>query len=80
MRKIPYQKEELELLCKESDSYNEILAKTGRIKATSNRETLKKYIKLYNIDVSHFTSSTSPVKVGNRKILSNNKKICNQCH
>ena len=80
MRKIPYQKEELELWCKESDSYNEVLVKSGRTKATSNRETLKKYIKLYNIDVSHFTSSTSPVKRDNRKILPNNRKICSQCH
>ena len=73
MRKIPYQKEGLELWCKESDSYNEVLVKSGRTKATFNRETLKKYIKLYNIDVSHFTSSTSPVKSDNRKILPNNR-------
>ena len=62
MKRIPYQKEELESLCKESDSYNEILVKTGRVKASSNIKTLKRYIELYNIDVSHFTSSTSPIK------------------
>ena len=80
MKRIPYQKEELESLCKESDSYNEILVKTGRVKASSNIKTLKKYIELYNIDVSHFTSSTSPIKKDKRKILPNNRKVCNQCH
>ena len=80
MKRIPYQKEELESLCKESDSYNEILVKTGRVKASSNIKTLKRYIELYNIDVSHFTSSTSPIKKDKRKILPNNRKVCNQCH
>lgn len=42
MKRIPYQKEELESLCKESDSYNEILVKTGRVKASSNIKNFKK--------------------------------------
>ena len=37
----------------------------------------KKYIELYNIDVSHFTSSTSPIKKDKRKILPNNRKSSN---
>lgn len=41
MAKLPYDKTELENLCKESDSYNEVLAKTGRTKCTNNRNTLK---------------------------------------
>ena len=78
MAKLPYDKTELENLCKESDSYNEVLAKTGRTKCTNNRNTLKKYITLFNIDVSHFSSSTNPTKV---KINYNNEglKQCTQC-
>lgn len=72
MGKIPYEKEQLKQLCAESTAYNEILVKTGRVKGGKNLLTLKKYIKLYNIDVSHFSSSTSPIK--------NEEIICPQCN
>ena len=67
MKRIPYQKEELESLCKESDSYNEILVKTGRVKASSNIKTLKKYIELYNIDVSYLLVALLQLKKINEK-------------
>lgn len=75
MKKVPYEKQELEKWCNTSDSYNEVLVKSGRTKSTPNREILKKYINLYNIDVSHFTSSTSPKKEKNHSQL----KVCMQC-
>lgn len=75
MSKQAYTKEQLLELCKNSFSYNEVLTKTGRTKGGNNREILKKYIDLYQIDVSHFTSSTSSVK--NR--ITQGKKICSQC-
>ena len=71
MGKIPYEKEKLEKLCAESKAYNEVLVKSGRVKGGKNLLTLKKYIDLYNIDVSHFTSSTSPIKEEN--------VVCSQC-
>ena len=66
----------LEKWCKESDSYNEILVKTGRVKASSNIKTLKRYIELYNIDVSHFTLqswSKGKTKETDPRILSKEK-------
>lgn len=76
MGKVAYEKQELEKLCKESFCYNEILTKTGRVKGGKNIAILKKYIELYNIDISHFTNSTNPNK--NAQQLSA-IKICQQC-
>lgn len=80
MAKLPYNKTELECLCKESDSYNEVLVKTGRTRCTNNRNVLKKYIALFNIDISHFSNSTNPTKY-NVKINYNDEglKQCIQC-
>ena len=72
MSKLPYEKQQLERWCLESQSYNEVLTKAGKVKGGGNVNTLKKYIQLYSIDVSHFTSSTSPVK-------RQNEKVCVQC-
>lgn len=76
---IAYSKEELEFLCKNSFSYNEILEKTGRTKAGPNRERLKKYIKLYDIDISHFTHSTSPIKPSKQLKELPITRICTKC-
>lgn len=51
----PYDKEELIELCKNSYSYAEVLRKAGRAQGGGNQATLKKKIKEFNIDVSHFT-------------------------
>lgn len=77
MSKIPYLKEELEQLCKDSYSYNEILVKTNRTKAGKNREILKKYIQLYNIDISHFTHSTNSQKYKTNEFKE--EVVCQQC-
>lgn len=50
-----YTKEWLEELCSESYSYAEVLRKAGRAQAGGSQNTLKKKIKEYNIDISHFT-------------------------
>lgn len=50
-----YDKEWLEDLCKNSYSLAEVLRKAGRKQAGGNQETLKRKIKEYNIDISHFT-------------------------
>lgn len=83
--KISYTKENLEKLCKESSSYNDVLIKSGRTKAGNNHKTLKKYIELFNIDTSHFESKTDPrknkewiEKRDSQKILTKTK-ICQQC-
>ena len=77
MSKIAYEKEELEKLCRESSGYNEVLKKTGRVKGGKNLTTLKKYIQLYNIDISHFTGSTNPNKY--KETNNSEKVICKQC-
>lgn len=48
-----YDKEWLEELCKDSYSLSEVLRKAGR--KPGSRESLKKKIAEYNIDISHFT-------------------------
>lgn len=53
MRK--YDKEWLTELCKNSYSYAEVLRKAGRQQGGGTQATLKKKIKEYGIDISHFT-------------------------
>ena len=50
-----YDKEWLEELCKDSLSLAEVLRKAGRKQGGGSQETLKKKIKEFNIDISHFT-------------------------
>ena len=50
-----YKKETLSRICSESYSYRQCLDKMGIVPAGGNYACLKKYIKLYNIDISHFT-------------------------
>ena len=50
-----YTKEWLEELCASSYSLAEVLRKAGRAQGGGSQETLKKKIKEFNIDISHFT-------------------------
>lgn len=52
---MPYTKEWLEELCKNSYSYSEVLRKAGRKPGGGSNETLKRKILEFNIDISHFT-------------------------
>ena len=56
MQKHPkYTKESLEVLCKESYSFAEVLRKTGRCDSGYSSRYLKSKIKEFSIDISHFT-------------------------
>lgn len=50
-----YTQEWLEELCKSSYSYAEVLRKAGRAQSGGSQSILKKKIKEFNIDISHFT-------------------------
>jgi 5-methylcytosine-specific restriction endonuclease McrA len=50
-----YTKEVLSKICAESYSYRQCLEKMGVVPAGGNYASLKKYIRLHNIDISHFT-------------------------
>ena len=52
--KIKYTKELIENVCKNSNSYRQCLNKLGLKEAGGNYTCLKKKIKEYNIDISHF--------------------------
>lgn len=52
--KSNWEREKIENIIKESLSQKEVLEKMGLRAAGSNFETLKKYIKLYNLDTTHF--------------------------
>jgi hypothetical protein len=65
-----YDKEKLENIIIESKTYTEVLLKLSLTNKAGNFDTLKKYIKLYNIDTSHFYS-----KEEHMKKLSSNKKL-----
>ena len=52
-----YNKELLEIIINESNNKIECLSKLGLNPHPGNYDTLKKYIKLYNIDTSHFTNN-----------------------
>lgn len=53
-----YKRENLEIIVKESYSLAEVLRKIGLRDMGSNFKTLRKYIKLYDIDTSHFRGQT----------------------
>jgi len=63
-------KEKIEKFIKESNTQKEVLEKMGIRSAGGNFGTLKKYIKLYNIDTSHFLKNYYVISE-----LSRNKKI-----
>ena len=80
---IAYEKEQLIEWCNESDSYNEVLVKSGRTRNFNNREVLKKYILLYGINVDHFTHSTNSYKYPRPKTElseSGSLRECPSCH
>lgn len=52
---VQYTKENLEELCKNSFSLAEVLRKSGRAVAGGSSALLKKKIKEFNIDISHFS-------------------------
>jgi len=51
-----YEKENLENIVKDSKSYTDCLKKIGLSNRPGNYDTLKKYIKIYQLDISHFYS------------------------
>jgi len=55
MRKYSWKKEEVEAAVKDSVSYIEVLRKLDVNTSGNNIETLKRKIKEYDIDISHFT-------------------------
>jgi hypothetical protein len=60
---IDMKKEKIEQLVKESESYSEISRKLYGNNFYGNRQTIKKYIKKYNINVEHITSLPIPYKL-----------------
>lgn len=55
MKSIKYEKDYFEEQVKNSTSYADLATKMGLAPKGGNYKTLKKYIELYNLDVSHFT-------------------------
>lgn len=57
-----YSKEELEQITQQSSSLKEVVFKLGYSTLSGNCSTVKNRIENYNIDCSHFTTSTSRIK------------------
>lgn len=72
--KTKYLRENFEPIVKNSKNYTEILQKLGLGIKGNSRPTLKKYIKLYDIDISHFESKVERYMRTNTK-LNNSRKI-----
>lgn len=65
-----YTKDWLEELCKDSYSYAEVLRKAGRKQGGGTQATLRKKIKEFGIDTSHFTGQrwqNSPNQIDNHE-------------
>ena len=65
-----YTKNWLEELCKDSYSYAEVLRKAGRKQGGGTQATLRKKIKEFGIDTSHFTGQrwqNSPNQIDNHE-------------
>lgn len=79
--KYHYEKNHLSKICGESYSYRQCLDKLGIVPAGGNYNILKKYIKKYSIDISHFKLQgwNKGLKIGPKRpindYLSNTKPI-----
>lgn len=58
-----YNKEELEKAIKDSTNYAETLRLLSLRAAGGNFKTLKKYVSLWNINTSHFTTASERIKI-----------------
>jgi hypothetical protein len=67
INKNNWTKEVLESIIKASKSQKEVLEKLSIISAGGNYRTLQKYIKLFNLDTSHFTKSYETMRELNFK-------------
>lgn len=75
-----YSKEQLEQIIKNSNCYSDVLRKLGyETTHGSNHITLKKYIKLYNIDISHFEKTYKYVKRTNEEIFKKDSEVSQHC-
>ena len=68
IRNPNFTKEILERLCKETTSIGEVLEKIKLRKAGGNYRQVKKYIKEYEIDISHFVDPKSNFMKFNKKV------------
>lgn len=59
-----YNKESFSKVISESTNYTDVTRKLGIIKTYGNRKTIKKYIELYGLDVSHFDFGVSNRRQG----------------
>ena len=72
-----YSKENIQKICSESYSYAEVIKKLGNIPRGGNYAIIKKYINLYNIDISHFTHQkwqSSPNQINNPNLHRSTEK------
>lgn len=60
--KDKYKKENLEKLVKNSNSFAELRVKLGICRTGSSNNTIKKYIKLYNLNTEHFLKENDHLK------------------
>ena len=72
---MKYTKEKLEKIVSESNNYSEVVRKFGLIPYYGNRQTVKKYIEIFDIKTEHFRMDY--IKTKNKKIDLNNILIEN---
>jgi hypothetical protein len=64
---IKYEKDTIKTIAKNSNSLTEIIEKLGNVPRGRNYDTIKKYLILHNIDISHFENKK---RVGMGRIFS----------
>jgi len=63
MKNEKYQKESFTLIVLNSNNLTDVAKNLGLVAYCGNRNTIKKYIKLYDIDVSHFNIDNTKKRV-----------------
>lgn len=76
--KAKYFKENFEPIVKNSRNYTEVLQKMGLGIKGNSRPILKKYVKLYGIDVSHFESDEERYSRTNTKLNESRRFLTNE--
>ena len=64
---VLYNEEDLNKVVSENYTYSDVLRHYGKTTYAGNREILKKYIRYYNIDVTHFDEKANNVTSSNFK-------------
>jgi hypothetical protein len=77
---MKYSKEKLEKIITNSNNFSDVVRKLGMKPFYGNRQTVKKYVELYRLDITHFRKSSPGRKGDGKKFLLENILVENSTY